>query len=60
VCVELEDAEYAAARRPCCSRANIDCCGHGPDEDDAIFYLELTSPDFCDVDHSIVWTEPPF
>lgn len=60
VCVRIADEEYEASRRPCCSRMNVDCTGHGPDEDDAIFYLEITSPNFCDVDHSLVLSEPPF
>ena len=62
-CIEIADAEYAAARRPCCSRANIDCCGHGPDEDDAIFYLEISSPDYCDpalASCKHTFQDPPF
>lgn len=59
-CIRIADEEYAASRRPCCSRANIDCCGHGPSEDDLAFYLELTSPNFCDIDHVAALVEPPF
>jgi len=31
-CVAIQDADYEARRRPCCSRYNIDCCGHNYDE----------------------------
>lgn len=58
-CIAIADEAYAMSRRPCCSRANIDCCGHGPDQDDLTFHVEITSPDFCNVDHAAV-VEPPF
>jgi hypothetical protein len=27
-CIVERDEAYEASRRPCCSRMNIDCCGH--------------------------------
>lgn len=49
-CVAKQDAAYEASRRPCCSRANIDCCGH--DEDEALrplfdYALTIDSPGYC-------------
>jgi hypothetical protein len=63
VCVRIQDEEYEASRRPCCSRANIDCCGH--DDEDSyrpLFDLAVTifSPGFCDVDHAALSLEVPF
>lgn len=33
-CVAISDREYAESMRPCCSRAHIDCCGHGEYDED--------------------------
>jgi hypothetical protein len=50
VCVRIADEAYQASQRPCCSRANIDCCGH--DDEDAyrpLFDVAITttSPGYC-------------
>lgn len=61
VCVRISDEAYEVSRRPCCSRANIDCCGHDDyaDEfaDEPSFNIAITSPNFCD---RVPMVEPPF
>jgi hypothetical protein len=52
VCVAISDEQYAASRRPCCSRANIDCCGHEDDYDPRSLNVEILSPNYCDRDHA--------
>ncbi len=51
-CVREQDRAYAASQRPCCSRMNIDCCGHDEDnydsEDQPSFSLTITSANYCD------------
>lgn len=52
-CIAIIDSQ---TWRPCCSRANIDCCGH--DDGGPLWSgLEIESPDFCDSGHA---AEPPF
>jgi hypothetical protein len=53
VCVAISDEQYAASRRPCCSRANIDCCGHDDEyaaefADEPSFGVAIESPNYCD------------
>jgi hypothetical protein len=53
VCVRIADEAHAASQYPCCSRANIDCCGHGDDfQDPPALFVEIASPNYCDRDHA--------
>lgn len=45
-CVREQDADYERRQWPCCSRANIDCCGH--DDEPQPWLITITSPCFCD------------
>jgi hypothetical protein len=48
VCVAISDQAYAESRRPCCSRANVDCCGHDDDDYEPYPLLaSIDSPNFC-------------
>jgi len=40
----------AARWSPCCSRYNIDCCGHDDDSQEQafLFAVEIKSPNYCD------------
>ena len=63
-CVALEDAEYAAASQPCCSRMNIDCCGHDEDDDSQVS-VEVAMPGIgiyqaLIIESSNYCTAPPF
>lgn len=62
VCVRRADEAYQTSLRPCCSRANIDCCGH---EDPSEYYQPLfdyaiyvESPNYCN--GNPIPSEPPF
>jgi hypothetical protein len=52
-CVREEDG---ARWHPCCSRVNIDCCGH--DDGPTAWTVTIDSPNFCAGRH--VEQEPPF
>ena len=52
-------AEYDESNRwaPCCSAYNTTCCGHD-DWEPEVFYVEMTSPNFCN--GVVTVSEPPF
>lgn len=55
-------AEQDEANRwaPCCSAMNTTCCGHGDDQELYVFLVQITSPDYCDVDHARESADVPF
>lgn len=52
VCVAIQDEDYENRRRPCCSRANIDCCGHDDYADEPNFMVTIESSNYCNRDHA--------
>lgn len=43
-------AERDEAWRPCCPAANTTCCGHD-DWEPYVWFVELTSPNYCNDEH---------
>jgi hypothetical protein len=43
-CIREQDEAYERARRPCCSRMNIDCVGH---DEQRAWMQTIDSPNYC-------------
>lgn len=57
VCIAEQDE--ANRWRPCCPQMNTTCCGHD-DQEPYVFYAEIESPGFCNVDHERESADVPF
>jgi hypothetical protein len=55
----IAEQDEANRWRPCCPQMNTTCCGHD-DWEPVVFYVEIVSPDYCDVDHERESAEVPF